>query len=69
MEDPMSNALTTILHRLRSRPDQQWSRLDRTLPTPDLPTTQAIGLEDHPRSDTDSAELRNYLAAQTSQVV
>jgi hypothetical protein len=46
---------------------RQWSRLERNLTGSALPAL-VVGLQDQPAA-VDTAEMRQYLAAQTSQVV
>lgn len=63
----MTNPLST-LRQLSRRPNRrQWSRLERDLTASALPTP-VLGLQDQPEV-ADTAEMRHYLAAQTSQVV
>ena len=56
----MKNYVTSALHALEARrADGAWSRLDR----------QPLGYPTLGSADENAAEMRHYLAAQTSQTV
>ncbi|WP_375424766.1 hypothetical protein [uncultured Friedmanniella sp.] len=62
----MSHALSAFRHLLHRAGSPQWSRLERTLEESARPA--ALVPEDE-QAVAETAELRHYLAAQTSQVV